>query len=1829
MTKKRLYTLLGCLILVLIMGVVGVALLMNRNKPVMGEVGVKLYWNIDRDEYVGDSSAGMNSRERAEDGFYKVRFAVDGEQVEYNVEKARLVHEIDSMDIMGLAINDEGTITKVFDPEDITGGEVASMYYVVFGSDTTITVCPEEDLDGDYKMLNITEKTGVYNVTGMDPVGHVDNAVTSDRIRAFQNKEGEITHVFIVERYGYWAGESVEKYCEHCKESVEWYIWEQKYALPTNSGHWILKNNAKISAQHRITADKNIILDLNGKTVTGPDSRRVYAMTGENSLLAIMDSSAEGTGTIIGHGSPDNGGIVYVRYGTFELYGGILDASDIETLQFGSAVRINTECIFNMYGGEIIGGTVIGSMDEDEKKTTGGYGGTIQVSGTFNMYDGVIRDGKALRYKKKDGNYTCGNGGNIHLGTNAVFNMYGGEILKGIAESAGGNVYMSKNVVVNISGGTISGGSVVSKGKYGGNIYVNANSQLLNITGGAIKHGKAWGAGGNIALYAAMNMSGGTITGGSSLKGSTYAEAVRNEESPHHNVYCAGGTFDMSGGLIDGYVRIRDRATQECTVNLSGTAQIKGGSMNLTLDPGDDVNIGILKKGAAIYVDGGGYVSTKTAKTNTAYVHSSYEGVETQYINSKIFIGKQSCVCGHTDGQHVGDCDGTVLDWIPWGTKTSVPSVEANWYLVVDVQEDVQVKIPEKATFRLDLNGHTITGDENVRIYALKNGGINMIVTDLSSGKNGRIITKGDAHGRGSCIWVSDNSKLTIYGGTLDASKASGLYGGTTLTVSAGCKAVMYDGTIIGGQSLYLETEQNGKVKKSNGFGGSVAVYGTFEMYGGTITGGRSEGNGGNVYVTTDGKFVLAGGTISDGVTDSNAGKGGNLYVNGSLTMTGGTVEAGHARQGGNIFLKDATGEHIPSFIMKGGLIADGVAGAEGLGGTGGNVVILGAFTMTDGTIAGGKILGKEDQSNGNVYTKPGANGCTFTMTGGTITGLMKANNAGTLTIGGTARITNSNGDTNLTLADNATIEIKDIKEGALIGVSPQYDSYFASGAVSGDENYFTPDKQYKLIELVDEDKLIIVPDWEPWTETTSLPTESGMYYLTGDITLEAAAAIENSTIILDLKGYTIETSEEVKTIPRVYVLKEESTLSIYDSSEEGTGKIVSHRKYAAIAGVIEIREAGATFNLYGGTIDASDVELLEKVTNDKTTYHHGAAVYVNAGTTFNMYGGTIVGGTAYYGGSVYVAADTANGTNPGVLNISGGTIKDGNASQGGNIYLQADATNKTGAAQMNLTGGSITGGVASTGGNIAALGVFNMVDGQISGGTSTKNATGGNVYATPGSNGCAFTMSGGTVSGLVRVNAVGSVVLSGTAKITGGETNLTLTNKPATIVTNGLTEGAEISVNLEYATYYLTKDDKLYFGEIKVAEDIQYLKSDDGSNVVVMEENKLMLVTEWTADDSLPTGAGYYRLMTNVQLSAAHTMSEGNTIFIDLNGKNITAPNKKRALQVNSESTLYILDTSDNSVGKIIGNASTNEGGVVLVYGGSTVNFYSGSVDASSNECINEYGGGAVSVRTDSTFNMYGGNIIGGSATSDSCGGNVVVRAGGIFNMYDGEISGGKSGKYGGNMYVHADTSKGENPGVFNMMGGIITTGTGTQGGNVYLQADSENKTGAAELHMSGGVIKNGTATVTGGNVAALGVFEMTGGEIKDGICNVSGDHKYAANVYTLPGKNGASFTMFGGTIQGWVRVNAEGTLTLGGTAIITNGSGSCGLHFSKTAATIAIDPENPLVEGAEIYLSVNTMTVGNKLATGTIADTYQKYLKLCGSGSLEFKSGGIYVAE
>lgn len=193
---------------------------------------------------------------------------------------------------------------------------------------------------------------------------------------------------------------------------------------------------------------------------------------------------------------------------------------------------------------------------------------------------------------------------------------------------------------------------------------------------------------------------------------------------------------------------------------------------------------------------------------------------------------------------------------------------------------------------------------------------------------------------------------------------------------------ITLQGADYGGNSQYaLYVENGGKAEIKDGV---------------TITGFKNTGRG-TVFV--DGNLTMSGGTITgnkarnkgDG-TAYDDGKGGGVYIcpDRSFTMTGGTIADNEAGNGGGIYVSaDHSQFTYGNFIMKGGTIKNNKATVSSVysyieyTGHGGGVYVKGQFTMEGGTIEENTA-----DKGGGVYSQG-----EFTMKGGTITKNTATNN--------------------------------------------------------------------------------------------------------------------------------------------------------------------------------------------------------------------------------------------------------------------------------------------------------------------------------------------------------------------------------------------------------------------------------------------------------------------------------------------------------------------------------------------------------------------------------------------------------------------------------------------------------------------------------------------------------------------------------------------------------------------------------------------------------------------------------------------------------------------
>ena len=186
---------------------------------------------------------------------------------------------------------------------------------------------------------------------------------------------------------------------------------------------------------------------------------------------------------------------------------------------------------------------------------------------------------------------------------------------------------------------------------------------------------------------------------------------------------------------------------------------------------------------------------------------------------------------------------------------------------------------------------------------------------------------------------------------------------------------------------------------------------------------------------------------------------------------------------------------------------------------------------------------------------------------------------------------------------------------------------------------------------------------WSAWSNSTSLPTASGNYYLNTNVTLfrSQIPSSGTATIKLCLNGHKITLSGGNNGLYDTDSSRKVN-LTIYDS-DDNSGIITNTSTYGAAIRV----KAGSTYTLAGG-----------KITNCNCSAYN-APVYLEAGT-FTMKGGMICNNTLTDYAPVYVTS--------GTFNMSGGTITGNtNKKASGIVASGVHVTSGT----FNMSGGSIT----------------------------------------------------------------------------------------------------------------------------------------------------------------------------------------------------------------------------------------------------------------------------------------------------------------------------------------------------------------------------------------------------------------------------------------------------------------------------------------------------------------------------------------------------------
>ncbi len=777
-----------------------------------------------------------------------------------------------------------------------------------------------------------------------------------------------------------------------------------------------------------------------------------------------------------------------------------------------------------------------------------------------------------------------------------------------------------------------------------------------------------------------------------------------------------------------------------------------------------------------------------------------------------------------------------------------------------------------------------------------------------------------------------------------------------------------------------------GKVTHSNGTGSGVYVNGTFNMYGGSIS-GNSAIYGGGVRIERTIKnpvFNMYGGEITNNKAASSGGFGGGVYVNGTFTMSGGSITKNTVSDtkgiyyGGGVYVSESA-----TFTVSGTV---NITGNTAENGNANNVFLpfgdqsLKSFTIGEAGLAPGSSIGVAT----NMAPDPGYHLTVATLSEGAayIEGTIISDRTGGYAI--KAKGNNINLYNGLP-HEHYRCNGKDVETGG--------------------------DKCTGIGGHTEEGVL----SFKAWTSATKLPTTSGEYYLTKDVTLDSAWSIksiggEQVRFVLCLNGHSIRLKAGVND----YVINVGAggTLALCDcnGSKAGNGTITGSTK----ASGVYIDKAGA-FVMYGGSISGNGTGVTNK-------------------DLFQMYGGSITGNDC--------GVDNLTGT----FTMYDGSIvgnqntKNNSYGKGGGVCVESGAFDMHGGS---ITGNAVSGSYQSYGGGVFVDSGcrFTMDGGSITG--NTAGDYGGGVYV----NSTAFTVSGDvTISGNTASSKTSNVYLESGKSITvGGK----LTGRAESI---GVTTASAPAEN-SYLTiangvkYTLTEDDLKAF-----ASDSTYGKQLNGNSVIFTNGDLHIhaVCGESCTHNGAHSNAVWKPLTYNAETK---TLYYGGTAASKESKGFYKLPAGNYYLTGNITVDNYIDITGDVNLclnGKTLSTSLVNTTGqniaFILVDQNRTLTL----CDCDPN--------GAGTIQTENTLTygvqtgasgklaMYGGKI-----TGVECG----VYAADQFAMYGGTITGTKRGVYAADQFamyggtITGNTEYGVRPG---------DTATMIVGGDAKIESNATN---------------------------------------------------------------------------------------------------------------------------------------------------------------------------
>ncbi len=1624
---------------------------------------IKLCWNVDREDWLDDK--GNNMRVRVGE-YYRLRFAVDGEQKDFFFENFALVEKADDMLFMGLVADENDVVKEVLDVHEFTGGLTAYEYYVKEVGETEIKLNSVASMKGLDWVLRITPETQVYNVGGTGLlVGLPGKVEVGSCVYAVMDENGYTTHIFVMppfeEKPVYWNIErkydSTGKVTTRERDSLGYFT----FLFAVNGEQVELRTmDVDVASQVDSFAAKCMHLEFNED---GTIAEAVHARlaTGGNSVASwyhvLEINTNESSFYAKKFSGSDKGSEASPNWHNdvkiFDCSGKGKYVGEPTTLQLYDQIH----CLSNPYGQVTVIFIVSRPVDSalyynlDRKWDSSAKVSTRTPAADGYYYIEFSVEGQRVTLRTQDPavvNTIDGRAAKV-LG----FELEGDVILKAYAPGsvAGSNTTAfdySKVTKINTETGEITT-------TRNGNTYIakmTETTKIYDVSANAVKVGE------KTTLRV-----GDTVYGLADLTGKLTSIFVTSRQNVGPLYWNLDRNYDSATKTTkrkpaeDGYYYI---ALSNGTTTKTFKTMDK--SLVNTLD--SYVACGVVASGDVLYkvykydtivgYTGGGYASwtTVTSVNGRSFTSKDTKSTYSGYAGGKIYDVSQGSKAPVTETiLRVGDRIHAVRDANKNIVLTFVVNrpVQAEMYYNLerlwDADNGTTTRQPDGEgyyVFKMAYNGgHVEVKTKDIAIANVIDGRTAKVLgLDVTDGIINKAYLPSQVAATATTAFDYTDVVKIEADGTIVTTRNGKEYIGKpaadckVFNVASNAKLIGETSKVAVGDKLYGFSDKDGLVTYIYIINKTVETEtktAMCQVCGEEVT-----------WKSWDGAMSLAAGHwyLNQNVTVSKTAEISkdknvcldlcgydivgaetldrilNIYGNFNLMdekKADGTFDGdiianynnASGRTGSVFYVQNSASAGYGVFCMYGGnLKATGQTKNGGIGGIGND------FYMYDGTISGGTAA----QNGGNIYMENNADAL-FVMLGGTISGGTAKSGVGggvrgsnPITLGGTAKITGNNGS-DLFLLSTETITISaetPFAEGAMIGLTLENGfGTFAKEAQEGDETYFD--------------------------------CASGeVIYADGELSVAAAPVVHEDHCICGGVGELGDhTCQDVAWEPWTgtvadggcYILTADTavTASINIPKDTTVSLCLNGHK---LTGTVRMLDISGTLNLCDHTGEGSISSTVVKM---------APIFYVRDGGTFNFFGGKLVGSNQTQAG-VGAISDSSSAAVNGTMNMYGGQI------------IGAKVTNGGGALQtfhksvLTVYGGTIFAGEAATGSAIATstASTLNLLGGVISGGTGSKGS----------------------------IHSQGTLVLGGNVQISGGETNLyVLKNK--TVMINDLADDAMVYVTMEAGSGV--------FATNAYESDVDCFKADNGAEITLVGDQLTMGAAPFTHEDHCICGGtgelgdhtcenvtwtpwtgtvadgGHYVLTKDISVSASINIPKNTTVSLCLNGHKITG--SVRVLDISG--TLNLCDhTGKGSISSTVVKMAP----IFYVRDGGTINFFGGKLQGSNQT---QAGVGALADKVGATMNIYGGQIVGAKVTNG--GGAIQAFHSSTLNIYGGTIVGGEAAT--GSAIATSTAS------TLNLLGGTVTGGTGAAGsinaqGVVNLGGNVQISGGQTNLYIRDG---------------------------------------------------------------------------------------------------------------------------------------------------------------